>query len=488
MKKSSSLSQKAVSGVFWSFSDLVANQGVQFVIQVILARLLVVEDFGLIAMTTVFISISTSIVDSGFSQALIREQTPSQEDFSTVFYFNLAVAFGLFAVLFLSAPFISSFFNEPRLTMILRVISLTLIINAFGIIQRVMLVRSVDFKTQTKISLAASIVSGVVAVILALMGFGIWSLVVRTLIMQLLVATLLSLSNKWKPSLVFSKSSFRRLFRFGSRLLLSGLINTIYLDLYLIIIGKAFSTTDLGHFTNAKKLRDVLSRSVTTSLQRVTYPLLSSIQEDENRLRLGFKKMIRVSTFVNSPVMVFFSATSGPLIGLVFGQKWLPSAPLFQIMCFTGLFYPLNAINLNVFQVKGRSDLVLKLEIMKKVFITVTVAAVLLLRLGIIVLVWTTVLNSAFGYVINSYYSKKVISYSFIDQTRDILPSFLLSFAMGAIVYIAGILLPCGDLPKLLVQALVGFSSYIGLSKVFKIRELDIIKALVHSFVRKIRR
>lgn len=488
MIRSSNLSHKAASGIFWSFTDLVANQGVQFVIQVILARLLLVEDFGLVAMTTIFISISASIIDSGFSQALIREQAANQEDFSTVFYFNLAVAFGLYIILFLSATSISKFFDEPELTTVLRVLSLVLIINAFGIIQRVLLVRAIDFKTQTKISLTASIISGFIAVAFAFSGFGVWSLVARTLVMQLMIALLLSMSNKWKPSLIFSKKSFKRYFKFGSRLLLSGLINTIYLDLYLIIIGKFFSTTDLGYFTNAKKLRDILSHSVTTSLQRVTYPVLSSIQENENRLRNSFKKMIRTTTFINFPIMVFFSAIAQSLIDLIFGQKWLPSVPFFQIMCFTGLFYPLNAININIFQVKGRTDLVLRLEIIKKCFITITVAIVLLLRLGIFALVWTTILNSFFGFLMNSYYSKKLISYSIKDQIKDILPSLLLSFTMGAIVYITGILMPGGDLIKLLVQTLVGFTTYIGLSKLFKIQELGIIKDLALSFVKKARR
>jgi len=227
---------------------------------------------------------------------------------------------------------------------------------------------------------------------------------------------------------------------------------------------------------------------VSTSLQRVTYPVLSSMQKEEARLRAGFAKIIRTSTFLNFPIMVFLAAIAGPLIDLVFGTKWLPSIPYFQILCFAGMLFPLHAINLNILQVKGRSDLFLKLEIIKKGMNTILIIAVLVLRLGIIGLIWSVVVSSYIGYFVNSYYSKKLISYSIKDQIKDILPSYLLSFSMGAIVYIVGLLMPGGDLIKLLVQTLVGFTTYIGLSKLFKIKELDIVKDLVLSFARKAKR
>jgi len=351
-----------------------------------------------------------------------------------------------------------------------------------------MLVRRIDFKTQTKISIIASISSGAVAIVLAYFGFGVWSLVIRTLTMQFLVAFLLSISNKWKPSPVFSVHSFKRLFRFGSRLLVSGLLNTIYMNLYYVIIGKFFSATDLGYFSNGKKLEEVASHAVSTSLQRVSYPVLSSMQKEESRLRAGFAKIIRTSTYLNFPIMVFLAAIAGPLIDLLFGAKWLPSIPYFQILCFAGMLYPLHAINLNILQVKGRSDLFLKLEIIKKASFTAIIIIVLFLKLGIIGLLWGSVLSSYISYFINTIYSKKLISYSIKDQIKDILPSFLLSFTMGAIVYITGILMPGGDLIKLLVQTLIGFTAYIGLSKLFKIKELDIVKDLALSFVKKAKR
>lgn len=290
MQENNSLKEKTIVGLLWSFSDLIANQGIQFIIQVILARLLAPKDFGIIGMITVFIAISQSFIDSGFSNALIREKKPSQEDYSTVFYFNLIMAILMYIILFISAEAVGSFFEEPQLMDILRVISLVLIINSFGLIQRTMLTKNINFKTQTKINLISSISSGIIAVIFAYMGFGVWSLVIRTLSMQFIQSILLCISNRWVPSLLFSIDSFKRLFGFGWKLLISGIINTLYDNLYFLIIGKVFSAVELGYYTNAQKLRDVASQSITSSVQKVSYPALSSIKEEEEKLRFAYKK------------------------------------------------------------------------------------------------------------------------------------------------------------------------------------------------------
>ncbi len=269
MSQQNTLKKKTISGLFWSFSDLIANQGIRFIIQIVLARLLLPEDFGIIGMITVFIAVSQSIIDSGFSNALIREKDSTQEDYSTVFYFNLFMSIALYIVLFFSANAISVFFKAPKLISILRVLLLVLIINSFGLIQRTILIKNIDFKTQTKISVISSIISGIVAIFLAYLGFGVWSLVIQTLLMQFIQSLLLSFSNKWLPSLVFSMDSFKRLFGFGWKLLVSGLINTLYNNLYYLIIGKAFSASDLGYYTNAQKLRDTVSQSISTSVQKL---------------------------------------------------------------------------------------------------------------------------------------------------------------------------------------------------------------------------
>lgn len=487
MQEQSTLKKKTILGLFWSFSDLIANQGIKFIIQVILARLLVPKDFGVIAMITVFIAVSQSFIDSGFTNALIRDKKPSQEDYSTVFYFNLFMAVLMYILLFFSAGTISSFFKEPQLVAILRVLAIVLIINSFGLIQRTILTKSINFKTQTKISVISSILSGVIAVVFAYMGFGVWSLVIQTLVMQFIQSLLLSLGNRWVPSLVFSIDSFKRLFGFGWKLLVSGLINTLYNNLYFLIIGKAFSAVDLGYYTNAQKLRDTASQSITTSVQKVSYPVLSSIKEDEETLRSAYKKIIKTSVFITFPLMIGLAVIASPLIRLIFGQKWINSIPSFQILCFAGMLFPLHAINLDILQVKGRSDLFLKLEIIKKFIGLSLIAIVLFFKIGIIGLLWAAVLSSYIGYFINSYYSAEILSYSTMEQIKDIAPAFIASMLMAIVVYFCGEILLTGNLAKLIVQFIIGVIVYVGVCKVGRIEELNIIIELISSIFRKLR-
>lgn len=487
MQEQNSLKKKTISGLIWSFSDLISKQGIQFIIQIILARLLTPKDFGIIGMITVFISVSETFIDSGFTNALIREKEPSQEDYSTVFYFNLIVAFGMYIMLFFFAGTISVFFKEHQLISILRVLALILIINSFGLIQRTILTRNINFKTQTKISVVSSIVSGVIAIIFAYLGLGVWSLVIRTLAMQLIQSVMLCIYNRWVPSLVFSINSFKRLFGFGWKLLASSLLNTIYNNLYFLIIGKAFYAVELGYYTNAQKLRDVASQSITTSVQKVSYPTLSSIKENEDKLRSGYKKIIKISVFVTFPIMIGLAAVADPFIKLMFGQKWINSIVYFQILCFAGMLFPLHAINLNILQVKGRSDLFLGLEILKKIIGIGSVAIVLFLKLGIIGLLWAKVLNSYISYFINSYYSSELLEYSTIEQIKDITPAFIMSIIMGIIVYFSGVIIPGSNLLiKFMFQFIIGAFSYIAMCKAGKVEEFNFIYDLLNSLFRKV--
>lgn len=486
MSQQNTLKKKTISGLFWSFSDLIANQGIRFIIQIVLARLLLPEDFGIIGMITVFIAVSQSIIDSGFSNALIREKDSTQEDYSTVFYFNLFMSIALYIVLFFSANAISVFFKAPKLISILRVLSLVLIINSFGLIQRTILIKNIDFKTQTKISVISSIISGIVAIFLAYLGFGVWSLVIQTLLMQFIQSLLLSFSNKWLPSLVFSMDSFKRLFGFGWKLLVSGLINTLYNNLYYLIIGKAFSASDLGYYTNAQKLRDTVSQSISTSVQKVGYPVLSSIKEDEGRLREGYKKIIKTSVYITFPLMIGLAAVANPLIRLIFGPKWINSIQYFQVLCFSGMLYPLHAINLDILQVKGRSDLFLGLEIVKKVIGLLSIVIVLYFKLGIMGLVWALVINSYIAYFINSYYSAELLNYSTMQQIKDVTPAFIASIFMGIIVYFSEGILPNNNLIKLIVQTIIGLVVYVGASKIAKIEEFNTIYELIGSILKKL--
>lgn len=485
MHEQNTLKKKTIYGLFWSFSELIASQGIQFVVQVILARLLVPKDFGIIGMITVFIAVSQSFIDSGFTNALIREKDPSQVDYSTVFYFNLFMATAMYIALFFTAGAISDFFKEPQLIEILRVLSIVLIINSFGLIQRTMLTKNINFKTQTKISVISSIISGTIAFVFAYMGFGVWSLVIKTLSMQFIQSLLLCIYNRWIPSLVFSIDSFKRLFGFGWKLLVSGLINTLYNNLYFLIIGKAFSVVELGYYTNAQKLRDTASQSIAISVQKVSYPVLSSIKEDDDKLRTTYKKIIKISVFITFPLMIGLAVVASPLIRLIFGLKWVNSIAYFQILCFAGMLFPLHAINLNILQVKGRSDLFLRLEIVKKLLGLSLIAIVLFYKLGIIGLLWAAVGTSYIGYIMNSYYSSELISYSTIEQIKDITPAFIASVLMAMVVYFSGAILPNSNLVILIVQFIIGVVAYVGICKIGKIEELNTVNGLLSSILKR---
>ena len=487
MKQEKSLKKKTISGLLWSFGDMMGNQGIQFIIQIILARLLMPEDFGIIGMILVFVALSNSLVDSGFTQALIRDQKADQTDYSTVFYFNLAMSIVIYGILFLSAPLISDFFAVAQLTPIIRVLALGVIINAFSIIPRAMFTKEVNFKVQAKINMAASIFSGIIAVAMALTGFSVWSLVARMLALNLIQALLLVFYRRWLPSLVFSTASFKRLFGFGWKLLVSGLIDTAYNNIYYLIIGKQYTPASLGHYTNAAKFSDVATQTLTATIQRVTYPVLSGIQDQHERLKGSFRKIIKLSGFLIFPVMVGVAAVAEPLILLIFGEKWETMIPYFQLLCIAGMLYPIHALNLNILQVKGRSDLFLYLEIIKTIVPTVLIFIVIWMDWSITVLVATVVLDSYISLFINIYFSGREISYGIKEQIQDLLPIYAISLVMGVAVYGIGGLLPFSNLPTLILQIGLGVVLYILICKLFKIKEFDIVFDLLVPVIKKIK-
>ena len=428
-----SLKNKTVKGVGWSFVDNIANSGITFLVGLVLARLLTPAEYGIMAMITIFIAISTSIVDSGFSNALIRKQDAGRTDYSTVFFFNLGVSAVLYAVLYVGAPGIAVFFKEPLLEDVMRVIGWVLIINALAIIPRTLFVKAVNFKTQTKVSLIASLSSGAVGIGMALGGMGVWSLVGQQLSRQLMNTVFLWVYGKWRPSLEFSVRSFRELFGFGSKLLLSGLLNTVFQEIYALVIGRFYTSAQLGQYTRAQQFNTIFSSNLTVVVQRVSYPVLSSIQDEPARLKEAYRRVIKVTMLVTFACMLGLAAVAKPLIVLLIGEKWLPAVSLLQIICFSGMFYPLHAINLNVLQVKGRSDLFLRLEIIKKFL------AIGPLLLGIFFSIKSmllgSVFNSVIAYFLNSYYSADLLRYSTMEQVKDVLPTFFVSLLVSAVMW-----------------------------------------------------
>ena len=428
-----SLRHKTIHGVGWSFIDNISNSGITFLVGLVLARLLTPEEYGIMAMITIFIAISNSIIDSGFSNALIRKTRIERVDYNTVFYFNLTVSILIYVLLHLAAPAISVFFKEPVLLAVIRIIGWVLIINALAIIPRTQFVRNVDFKTQTKVSLISSISSGVIGIGMALGGMGVWSLVGQQLSRQFLNTLFLWVYSKWHPVWEFSTESFKELFGFGSKLLLSGLLNTIYKNIYYIVIGRFYTSAQLGQYTRAEQFNMIFSSNLTSVVQRVSYPVLSSIQEEPERLREAYRKVIKITLLITFACMLGLAAVAKPLILILIGEKWLPAVYFLQIICFSGMLYPLHAINLNILQVKGRSDLFLKLEIIKKIIAVGPIVVGIIY--GIECMLWGGVLISFIAYFLNSYYSANLINYPTSEQIKDILPTFLTSFVVAVFMW-----------------------------------------------------
>lgn len=480
---SESLKNKTIKGVSWSFVDNIAGSGITFLVGIILARILTPKEFGLIGIISIFIAVFNSIVDSGFSSALIRKNNATHIDYNTAFIFNLILSGILFLGLFFLAPFVGSFFKEPQLIPLTRAMSVIVLINSFALVQRTLLVKRIDFKTQTKISIIASITSGVIGIGMAISGFGVWSLVAQQISRQLLNTVFLWIFNKWLPKLEFSIKSFKELFGFGWKLLVSGLINTIWEQLYQVIIGKFYSTSDLGQFTRGKQFTDIFSSNLTSVVQRVSYPVLSSIQDDNERLKQAYKKIIKSTMFMAFVLMLGLAAVAKPMVLILIGEKWLPSVEFLQIICFSAMLYPLHAINLNMLQVKGRSDLFLILEIVKK---TIAVGPILLgIFVNINAMLWGSVIVGFICYYLNSYYSGRDLNYGIMEQIKDILPSFLIAFFMAAIVWAISFI---NITPFLLlpIQLVIGFLIIFAIGERTKMNEYLELKEIIVSTINKI--
>lgn len=468
------LKQKTVSGLLWSFIDNFTNHGAQFIVGIVLARILSPHEFGLIGMLTIFIAISQSFIDSGFSNALIRKKDCTQTDYSTIFFFNLGVSLVCYVLLFIFSGAISSFFDEPQLKALVQVLGIGLILNSFGIIQRTILTKSINFKLQTKVSFIASLVSGVIAITMALKGFGVWSLVALTLSRYALTSIFLWVYTSWKPTLVFCKKSFTELFGFGSKLLLSGLIDTAYRNIYYLVIGKYFSAVELGFYTRADQFQSMPSSNLQGIIGRVSYPILSSIQDDVPRLKEAYIKIIRSTMLITFVLMLGMAAVARPMILTLIGDKWEPSIIYLQLLCFVGMLYPLHALNLNMLQVLGRSDLFLKLEIIKKILAVPII--LIAIFIGIKAMIMGMFVLSIIALYLNSYWSGKMIGYSFFQQIKDIIPSFALALIVSVLVFSLNILGITSPLILLIVQITTGTLLTIIICEVIKFKDYIYIK------------
>lgn len=472
-----SLKKKTVQGVAWTSLNQILNIGLGFVIGVILARLLSPSDYGLLAMIAVFNAIAFSFLDSGFSSALVRKPDLTEDDNTTAFFFNLAAGCVLFGIIWLIAPWVSVFYDTPILTPLLRAEGSLLIVSAFKIVQNTQLTRALNFKAKMIIRVVASVFGGVAGIIAAYSGLGVWALVTMHVTDAVVSLILLWIISPWRPRGKWSRKSFNYLWGFGSKLLASGLLDTVYSNIYPIVIGKFYSVADLGQYSRAKQYADLPSHSLTGVIQQVTFPVLSHIQEDDQRLGNNYRRMLRFTVFIVFPIMIGMAVLASPLVIALVTDKWEQCVPYLQIICLASMWYPVHAINLNLLQVKGRSDLFLRLEIIKKVLITAVVFVCV--PFGIIGICCGSVFTSLACLAINTYYTGKLIHVGFLRQMIDMTPTLIASLAMGVVVYLA--VMPFdSDVVKLAVGIPLGVILYLGIAKVFKMPELQEALDIIH--------
>lgn len=477
-----SLKNKTIKGVGWSAADALLGQGVTFIVGLVLARLLSPDEYGLIGICLIFTTVLNGIVDSGFSNALIRKKNVTDEDYNTMFTTNMAISIVLYVLLFISAPFVSDFFHRIELIALVRVTGLILFLNALSITQVTILTKNIDFKTKTKASLVSAIISGVIGIAMAFMGYGVWSLVTQQLSKQLLYTLCLWVLNKWWPKFTFYKDSFKYMWGFGWKLLASGILNNVWNQLYQVVIGRCYTSSTLGHYTRANEYASIFSSNLTLIVQRVSYPVLAEIQDDKERMVQGYRKVIKVTMFVTAVCMISLGAVSEPLIYTLIGTKWHEAATYLPLICISMSLYPLHAINLNILQVLGRSDIFLYLEILKKIVGIVPI--VIGIFCGIYYMLLTSILAGVISLYLNTWYTGKTLNYSFWKQLRDITPSYFIALVIALAVYFLKYL----SLPYyivLMLQIIVGIVACITISEIFKFNEYKELKTIVIKVVNR---
>lgn len=480
-----SLKNRTITGTIWSAVDNVAQYGVAFVVSIVLARLLTPDDYGLIGIITIFTAVCTTVINGGFSNALIRKQRPTEDDYNTAFIVNIVLSILLYLLLFLCAPYIATFFGRSELVGLTRISSLTLVIGSFAMVQQVRLTKRLDFKTQTKITLIANLASGSIGIVMALCDCGVWALVTQNIVAQLLKTIFLRVFNHWSPLLRFSRNSFHELFGFGWKMMLSNILDSAWQQFYQVVVGKFYSPATLGQYTRAKQFSQLFSSNLTGVIQRVTYPVLSDIQDEKERMVAAYRKIIKSTMFITFALMFLLGAVSEPLIICLIGEKWHEAATYLPLICLVGAFYPLHAINLNMLQVQGRSDLFLGLEIVKKLvgLFPLCIGAFV----GIFPMLYATVITTCISYFLNSYFPGKLLGYGSMKQLRDIAPSFFLTIVVAIVVYCFKYL-PISYWLVLPMQLVIGLGLLVVLSRMMKMEEYYEIITILKSYISKLKK
>ena len=465
------LKKQAIHSVLWTFIDSFLVKGLSFVAGLILARLLGPSEFGLLGMISIFIAIGTSLVDSGLSSSLIRTKEADNTDYSTVFFTNLGMSLLIYGLLFVSAPYIADFYEQPILIGLIRLYCVGFVISALSAVQLTILIKAMKFKRITHFNIPSTLIGVGVGVGLGYMGYGVWSLVWMYLVTQACNSILFWSFSAWKPSLLISKEKLKYHYNFGYKLMLSGLLDQVFNNIYNVVIGKFFSAQSLGYYERAKTFNSYPSLMLSGIIGKVTYPLLAKIQDDSVRVAQVYRNILQVTFFVIAPVMLGAAAVAKPLFLLVLGVAWLPAVPFFQILSISFMLYPIHAFNINVLKVYGRSDLFLKLEIYKKIVVSISI--IIAFQFGIYALVWSSVFTSLVALVINTHYSSQMISYTLKAQLLDMLPVFVITVIVFVVMQFGVQFL---DLQPLIVQIfiplLIGAVLYVGIHYMFKTKAI----------------
>ena len=480
------ISKKNVIGNFiWRFAERCGAQLVTFVVSIVLARLLDPTVYGTVALVTVFTTILQVFVDSGLGTALIQKKDADDLDFSSVFFFNFVICIMLYMGMFIAAPYIAHFYNNSSLTPIVRVISLTIVISGVKGIQQAYVSRNMLFKRFFFSTIGGTIASAFVGIALAYKGFGVWALVAQQLLNTATDTLILWLTVKWRPRLMFSWKRLKKLLSFGWKILCSSLIDTVYNNVRSLIIGKMYSSADLAYYNQGDKFPKLIVTNINTSIDSVLLPAMSSVQDSKDRVKNMTRRAIKTSTYIMAPLMMGLAFCAEPIVTLILTEKWLPCVPFLRIFCVTCMFYPIHTANLNAINAMGRSDLFLKLEIIKK-----AIGMTLLFStmwFGIMAMAYSLLLNSVLSQIINSWPNRKLLNYRYLEQLKDILPGIILAVMMGIVVYIIGFI-PMPTIVLLMIQIVVGAIIYISLSYIFHLESFEYLIDMIRPIFNKIRK
>lgn len=473
-----SIQKQAINGFFWTFLEKFSIKIISFTVSMILVRLILPEEFGLLGLVYLFVGVGNVLINSGLSNSLIRSENLTKEDYSTVFYFNVGISVFIYLLLYLCAPFISEFYDHDRLTLVIRLYSLTFIFDAFGSIQKTILTIELNFKKQMTITIPALIISSAVSLLLAYFDYGVWSLVWGAITSSFFIALQYWFYSNWKPLFVFNKKKFKKHFLFGYKLTLAGIVNIVTNNIYYVIIGKFFTINQVGYYQRAESFKDLPVSSLSMVLDKVTYPIFAKIQGDPLKLKSAYKQVMQMAVFIVAPTMIILIVIAKTLFITLFTEKWIEAAPYFQIIAVGSILYPIQVYNVNILKIKNRTDLVFKIVLFTRVVSILLVFVVF--SFGIYMLLWTQVFTAILFFIIYSYFSGRLINYSTIEQVKDIAPSILLSviLALGLYIFYDSIS-HLNNILVIIFTVVVGYLFYFITAYVCRMQQIIFIKDLI---------